>query len=107
MQAVLSVSQEVERVLVDQECDDAFQSLKLYLAYPLILSSTELGEGLYMYLAVFEHAVSAVSIRVQDGVQRPMHYVSKALVDIETRYLPLEKMALALVHATRKLPHYF
>ena len=28
------------------------------------------------------------------------------LVDAETRYLPLEKMALALVHAMRKLPHY-
>ena len=29
------------------------------------------------------------------------------LVDAETRYLPLEKMALALGHAMRKLPHYF
>jgi len=29
------------------------------------------------------------------------------MVDAETRYLPLEKLALALVHATRKLPHYF
>ena len=32
---------------------------------------------------------------------------SKTLVDTETRYLPLEKLALALVHATRKLSHYF
>ena len=29
------------------------------------------------------------------------------LVDAEMQYLSLEKMALALVHATRKLPHYF
>lgn len=36
-----------------------------------------------------------------------MYYISKTLVDSETRYLPLEKMALALVHGTRKLPHYF
>lgn len=28
-------------------------------------------------------------------------------MDAETQYLPLEKMALALVHATRKLPYYF
>lgn len=26
---------------------------------------------------------------------------------METRYLPLENLAFALVHATRKLPHYF
>ena len=59
-----------------------------------------------MYLAVTEHAVSAVLLRDQ-GVQMPVYYVSKTLVDVETRYLPLEKLVLALVHATRKLPHYF
>ena len=36
-----------------------------------------------------------------------MYYISKTLVDAETRYLPLEKLVLALVHATRNLPHYF
>ena len=36
-----------------------------------------------------------------------MYYLSKTLVDAETRYLLLKKMALALVHATRKLSHYF
>ena len=36
-----------------------------------------------------------------------MYYISKTLVDAETRYLPLEKLVLALVHAIRKLPHYF
>ena len=41
------------------------------------------------------------------GVQQPVFYVSKTLVDAETRYLPEEKLVLALVHATRKLPHYF
>ena len=59
-----------------------------------------------MYLTVTEHAVSAVLLR-DPGVQMPVYYVSKTLVDAETRYLPLEKLVLALVHATRKLPHYF
>ena len=36
-----------------------------------------------------------------------MYYVSKTMVNAETRYLPLEKLVLALVNATRKLPHYF
>ena len=36
-----------------------------------------------------------------------MYYISKTLVDAETRYLPLEKLVLALVHAMRKLLHYF
>ena len=81
--------------------------MKLHLAHPPILFSLELGEDLYMYLAMSEHAVSVVLIKFQDGMQKLVHYVSKTLVDLETRYLPLEKIALALVQTTRKLPHYF
>ena len=33
--------------------------------------------------------------------------MSKLLNKAEVRYLPLEKAILAVVHATRKLPHYF
>ena len=59
-----------------------------------------------MYLSVSEHAVSVVLLRDQ-GMQQPIYYVSKTLVDAETRYLPLEKLVLTLVHAIRKLTHYF
>ena len=31
----------------------------------------------------------------------------KSLHEVEIRYLPLEKAILAMVHGTRKLPHYF
>lgn len=60
-----------------------------------------------MYLAMSNHAVSAVLIRLEEDIQKPRYYVSKTLVDAETRYLPLKKVALALVHATCRLPHYF
>ena len=40
-------------------------------------------------------------------MQQPVYYISKNLVNAETRYLPMEKLVLALVHAMRKLPHYF
>ena len=40
-------------------------------------------------------------------MQQLVYYISKTLVDAETRYLPLEKLVLALVHAMRKLPYYF
>ena len=68
-----------------------------------MLSAPEPGEELFMYLSVSGHAVSAVLLRDQ-GVQQPMYYINKTLVDAETRYLPLEKLVLALIHATRKLP---
>ena len=70
------------------------------------MTAPELGVDLFIYLSVLEHAVSAVLLRDQ-GVQQPLYYINKTLVDAEMRYLPLEKLVLALMHATWKLPHYF
>lgn len=86
-----------------EECDSAFKDLKSYLASPPILAKPDPREDMYMYLAMSNHAVGSVLIRQQKGIQRSVYYLSKTLV----WYLPLEKMALALVHTTKKLYHYF
>ena len=71
------------------------------------MSSPEVDEVLFAYLAVASHAVSFVLIREDNDVQRPVYSVSKSLHEAKVRYLSLEKAILAVVHATRKLPHYF
>ena len=71
------------------------------------MSGPEVDEVLFAYLAVASHAVSFVLIRVDGVIQRPVYYVSKSLYEAEVRYLSLEKAILAVVHVTRKLPHYF
>ncbi|XP_075675205.1 uncharacterized protein LOC142644493 [Castanea sativa] len=65
------------------------------------------NEVLFAYIVVASHAVSLVLIRVDNGVQRPIYYVSKSLYEAEVLYLPLEKAILAVVHTTCKFPHYF
>ena len=87
-----------------EECARAFQQLKEYLFHPSIMSSPEIDEVLFAYIAVAPHAVSLVLIRVDNGRQRPVYYVSKSLHKVEIRYLPLEKAILAMVHGTQKLP---
>ena len=62
---------------------------------------------MFAYIVMASHAVSLVLVRVDSGVQMPVYYVSKSLHEGEVRYLPLEKFILVVVHATRKLPHYF
>ena len=59
------------------------------------------------YIAMAPHAVSLMLIQIDDSVQQLVYYVSKSLHEAEVRYLPLKKAILAVVHATRKLPHYF
>ena len=52
-------------------------------------------------------SVSLVLIREDNGLQMLVYYMSKSLHEAEIRYSPLEKAILAVVHALRKLPHYF
>ena len=85
----------------------AFQQLKEYLSRPSIMSSPEVDEVLFAYLAIASYAISFVLIRVNSGIQRPVYYMSKSLHETEVRYLPLEKAILEVVHATRKQLCYF
>uniref|UniRef100_A0A2N9HXW1 RNase H type-1 domain-containing protein n=1 Tax=Fagus sylvatica TaxID=28930 RepID=A0A2N9HXW1_FAGSY len=91
----------------DEECSVAFQAIKAYLSTPPCLSIPNPGEPLFLYLAVSDHAVSAVLVRESTQDQRPVFFVSKTMDEAELRYLPLEKAALALLYAAKKLPHYF
>ena len=60
-----------------------------------------------MYLIVSEEAVSTTLIRKEEKMQWRVYYVSKRLLDVETRYPELEKLPLDLVIASRKLRPYF
>ena len=90
-----------------EECALAFRQLKEYLSRPLIMSSPEMDKVLFTYITVAPHVVSLVLIRVNSDIQMTVHYMSISLHKVEIHYLPLEKAILAVVHATRKLPHYF
>ena len=70
-------------------------------------SSDLLGEELYLYLAVTPHAVSSALIREEGRVQKPVYYTSRALRGVEAQYPQIEKLAFALITASRKLRHYF
>ena len=89
------------------ECQLAFEELKAYLSTPLLLSPPQPGEELFLYLAVSPAAVSAALIREEEKVQKPVYYASRALRGAEERYLPMEKLAFALVTVARKLKPYF
>ena len=81
--------------------------MKDYLSTTPILSTPEDEEDLFLYLAISEVAVSAVLVREENKKRMPVFYMSKMLLDAETRYNDLEKMVLALVTAKKKLRHYF
>ena len=89
------------------ECQQAFKDLKAYLSSLSLLSPSKLREELFLYLAISLVAISAALIREEDKVQKPVYYASWVLRGAEERYPPMEKLAFALVTATRKLKLYF
>ena len=90
-----------------EECALTFQKLKEYLSRLPIMSSPKVDEVPFAYIVVAPHTVSFVLVQADSDVQRPVYYVSKSLHEAKVCYLPLEKAILVVVHATRKLLHYF
>ena len=86
-------------------CEQALQDLKRYLTSPPLLSKPKDGEQLFIYLAVSEGAVSTVLVREDEGKQFSIYYVSKSLLDAETCYTQLEKLALTLVMQLASYDH--
>ena len=56
------------------ECQQAFEELKAYLSAPPLLSPSQPGEELFLYLAVSPVTVSTTLIR-----EEPVYYASQAL----------------------------
>ena len=89
------------------ECQKAFQDLKVYFTMVALLSPSIPGEELYLYLAVSPYAISSTLIREEGKVQKSVYYTSQALKGVEGRYPMIEKLVFALIIASRKLRHYF
>ena len=88
------------------ECQQAFEELKAFRSSPPLLSPSQLGEELFLYLAVSLATVSAALVREEERVQKPMYYASRALHGAEERYPLMEKLAFVLVTVARKLKPY-
>jgi hypothetical protein len=89
----------------------AFASLKQHLSKLAILTIPNPSLPLLLYVAALPHAVSAALVQEQtrEGTTRqcPVYYVSKVLTTSKCNMTELEKIAYAVVMASRKLRHYF
>jgi ribonuclease HI len=89
----------------------AFASLKQYLSELAILTSPDPSLSLLLYIAASPQAVSAALVQEQNREgsfrQCPVYYVSEVLTPSKYNMTELEKVAYAVVMASRKLCHYF
>ncbi|KAL0454973.1 UNVERIFIED_CONTAM: Transposon Tf2-12 polyprotein [Sesamum latifolium] len=86
---------------------EAFDELKRYLVSPPLLTKPKTGETLYLYLAVLECVISSVLVLQENRERHLVYSVSKVLQGAKPRYSQIEKLAISLVIAARKLRPYF
>lgn len=90
----------------NDQCQQAFETIKEYLLSPPILVPPRPGKPLMLYLSIFEEALGSMLAQRDDrGSERAIYYLSKKLHDYETRYTVVEKSCFALVWAVQKLRH--
>ncbi|GJZ72963.1 reverse transcriptase domain-containing protein [Tanacetum coccineum] len=90
-----------------EEAEAAFRQMKEHIAKLPMLIAPEEQEELIVYLAASKEAVSAVLMTEREARQMPIYFVSRALRGPEVNYTAMEKLVLALVHASKILRRYF
>ena len=89
------------------------EEIKAILATNPILVVPNVGEPMLLYIAATHQVVSAVLVieRETDGhkfpLQKPVYYVSTVLTPCKSWYPHYQKIAYAVLMASRKLRHYF
>jgi hypothetical protein len=87
------------------EQQQAFEEIKEYLSKPPVLVPPQQGKPFYVYLSVGDTSIASVIVQVQDGKERVVFYLSRRMLDAETRYPEIEKLCLCLFFTCTKLHH--
>ncbi|WJZ82612.1 hypothetical protein VitviT2T_002355 [Vitis vinifera] len=91
----------------DDQCQRAFEKIREYLLSPPVLAPPTPGCPLLLFLSVSNVALGCMLAQFHDlGKDRAIYYLSKRMLDYETRYVMIERYCLALVWVTRRLRHY-
>ena len=60
-----------------------------------------------MYVSTTMQALEEILVRKdEEGIEKVIYFISKKLVDYETRYIRIEKMCYPIIFVTKKLRHY-
>jgi hypothetical protein len=73
---------------------------------PIVLRAPKARNLFKMYIAAHERVIGALLLQEEDAKEFKVAYVSRRLLDVETRYVFVEKLCLPLYYACSKFRHY-
>jgi len=84
----------------------ALDEIKNYLVSPPVLIPPQQGKPFRLYLSTDGMVIGSALIQEFEGKERVIYYLSRRLIDAETRYSAIEKLCLCLYFSCIKLRHY-
>jgi len=91
---------------VGKEQQLASDEIKNYLANPPVLVPPHHGKPFRLYFSTDDAVIGSALIQEFEGKECVIYYLSRRLVDAETRYSAIEKLCLCMYFSCVKLRHY-
>jgi hypothetical protein len=88
------------------EQQEAFDLIRKYLSLAPMLKAPQLGVPFRLYIVAEEKVIGVVLTQETEGKEHVVTYLSRRLVDAETRYTFIEKLCLCLFYACTKCRCY-
>ena len=74
---------------------------------PSIIVPIDFSKPAYLYILATLYALGAMLYQKDaENIERAIYYLSKTLLDYETRYTPMEKLFYVILFATKNFKHY-
>jgi ribonuclease HI len=86
--------------------EEVFTRIKEYLTRPPVLRAPVIGKAFRLYVAAQEKVIGDVLTQKDGGKEFTVAYVSRHLLDVETRYVFIERFCLSLYYACSRFRHY-
>jgi hypothetical protein len=88
------------------EQQKAFDEIKQYMKEPPVLVPPQLNKPFKLYMAADTQTIGSTLIQEFEGKEWIVAYLSRKLLDPETRYSTAEKLCLCVYYSCTKFRHY-
>jgi hypothetical protein len=83
-----------------------FERIKEYVSSPPVLRAPNVGKPFRLYIVTQEYVIGDVLTQEEGGKEFVVAYISRRLVNAETRYEFIGKLCISLYYACTKFRHY-
>jgi hypothetical protein len=83
-----------------------FKRIEEYISSPPVLKAPSIGKEFKLYISTQENVVGGALTQEDNGKKFVIAYISRRLLDAETRYGAIEKLCLSLYYGCMKFRHY-